>query len=163
MDTPTTLRFAYRLPAARAVLMVLVSFAVAVGSAYIASTNQKALRIFGLVTLPPDAASTLFWLFAILSLAVALLAVWLGIRSHVGAGYVELGPTSAVVPMASLSGGPLTVPYSAIKRVSTLNVPGQQLVIIASSVGEARLMSNSFATQREFAEFLNALQARTGG
>ena len=141
--------------------MVLVAFAILAGVAYIAYTNQKGLRIGGLITLSPAGATTFFWVLALLSLFPACLAVWFAVRNHSGPGFVELGPASALVRKASLSASLLDVPYSAIEQVRTVKVSGQQMIVITSAVGEARLMSTAFATPVEFAAFKLELLART--
>jgi len=160
MSTTDSLRFTYRLPAKNAVLMAVVALAVPVGVAYTASTIQKPLRLFGLVTLSAQGAAVFFWVLSALCGLAALLALYAAVRSQTALGFIELGGQGASLPKASLSSPLRVIPYKSIEQVQVVNVPGQQMVIVKSSVGESRLMSKSFASQEEFAVFLGALGER---
>jgi hypothetical protein len=153
-------RYEYRLPTMRAVLMVLVAFAVPASVAYIAYTNIKAVRIAGLISLSPDQASLFFWGLAALCLVAAFVALWVAVRSQAGPGYVELGVTGALLPRASLSAPLISIPYSTITQVRVVNVSGQQMVAVNSAAGQARVMSKAFAKQSAFASFVTTLQER---
>src|SRR5947207_7086428 len=117
MSSGESLRFSYKLSFARTVAMVLVAFAVPCGLAYIASANERPVRMFGLITLSPPQAATFFWTFAVVALIAAFIALWVVVRNHLGPQHVELGTTAAFVPKASLSRTMLSVPYAAIRRI----------------------------------------------
>jgi len=164
MKPSQTLRFKYRLPTISAVLMVLAALATTAGLAYIAYTNPDS-RITRLLTraLSPEAPPFFFWGLTVLSLLASMAVLWFAIRTQGGIRYVELGPTSTLVPKASISMSPITIPYGAITKIQVTNIPGQQMAVISSTVGESRLLSKSFATSGEFTAFLQALQARQQG
>jgi hypothetical protein len=157
----STLRFSYRLSFARSAAMVVAALAVPCGLAYIAHAVEQPVRMFGAITLSPAAATAFFWTFCIVSAVAAGIALWIVIQNHKGPQHVELGATAAVVPKMSVTRIMLCVPYGAIRHIETLRIPGQQMVIIDSSVGQSRLLSNAFATSEEFALFVRALRERT--
>jgi len=163
MSSGEPLRFSYRLSFARTVAMLLVGFAVPCGLAYIATANERPVHMFGLITLSRAQAATFFWTFAAVTLLAACITLWVVIRNRLGPQHVELGTTAAFVPRASLSRTMLSVPYAAIQRIRTVQVPGQQMIIIDSSVGQSSLMSKAFATPADFTRFLHTLQERTRG
>ena len=160
MSTASTLRFSYRLSFARIATMVGVNLAVPCGLAYIASTVAEPVRMFGFITLSPSGAATFFWAFCAAGIVAALIALWVAFQNHKGPHHVELGATAAVVPKMSVTRIMLCVPYAAIRHIQTVRIPGQQMVIIDSSVGQSRLLSNAFATSEDFAVFLRALHER---
>lgn len=161
MKTSQILRFKYKLPAISAVLMVLAAFAVTAGLGYIAYTNpdSRITRLLARV-LSPEAPPFFFWGLTVLSLLASAIVLRVAIRSQSGVSYVELGLTSALVPKASLSMSPITIPYSAIRQIKVINIQGQQMAVISSSVGESRLLSKSFTAPSEFTAFLQVLQER---
>ena len=91
----------------------------------------------------------------------ASIALWSAVQDHRGPQYVELGEQAAFLPKASVSRIMLSVPYSAIRQVRTVLIPGQQMILIDSSVGQARLLSKAFASSHDFALFLRSLQERS--
>ena len=159
MKTSQILRFKYKLPATSAVLMVLAALAVTVSLGYIAYTNPD-IRITRFLTkvLSPEAPPFFFWGLTVLCFFASVIVIRIAIRSQSGVSYVELGPTSILVPKASISMSWITIPYDAIKQIRVINIPGQQVAIISSPAGESRLLSKSFAAPSEFTAFLQALQ-----
>jgi hypothetical protein len=57
----------------------------------------------------------------------------------------------------------MSVPYGAIKGIRAAAVPGQQMLLVSSTVGEARLLSKAFASPREYELFLSELRRRVNG
>jgi hypothetical protein len=55
------------------------------------------------------------------------------------------------------------VPYASIRNIRRLDLPGQQVLVVSSRLGEARLLSKSFASPAEFEAFVRALQERAHG
>lgn len=164
MNTSQVLRFKYKLPAISAALMVVAALAVTAGLGYIAYTNPDT-RITRMLTraLSPEAPPIFFWSLAVLSLLASMIVLRVAMRSQSGASYVELGLTGALVPKASISMSPITIPYSAITQIQVINIPGQQMAVISSAAGDSRLLSKSFSAPSDFIAFLKALQERRHG
>lgn len=161
MTTSKAQRFKYQLPAISAVLMVLAALAATTGIGYIAyaKPDSRITRLLAKI-LSPEALPFIFWGFTALCLFASVIAIRFAIRTQSGVSYVELNTKGALVPKASLSMSPITIPYGAITQVRVTNIQGQQMAIISSSVGESRLLSKSFATPSEFTSFLQDLQGR---
>lgn len=88
------------------------------------------------------------------------MALWVALRSRAGPGYVELGKAAAFVPKASLAAPWISIPYREITRVQLASIRGQQLIIISSAAGEARIIPMAFASPSAFASFAATLQER---
>jgi hypothetical protein len=161
MAPGNTLRFSYRLSFARTAAMLVVTLAIPWGVGYIAHAVRGPVRMFGVITLSQPQAQAFFWSFCAASVLAALVALWIAFQNHKGPHHVELGATAAVLPKASVTRVMLSVPYAAIRHIQTLRIPGQQMVLVDSSVGQTRLLSNAFATSEEFARFLRILHERT--
>lgn len=144
-----------------AILMVLVSFAATAGIGYIAymKPGSRMTRLL-IRILSPEATQFIFWGATIFGLIATVIVLRFAIRTQNGLGYLELGPTGALVPKASISMSPITIPYGAITQVQITNIQGQEVAIVSSEVGESRLLSKAFATPNEFMSFLHALQER---
>ena len=161
MATPSIQRFKYKLPAMSAALMVLAAFAATAGIGYIAYTkpDSRITRLLARI-LSPEALQFVFWGLAAFGLFATVMVIRFAIRTQSGVSYVELGAIDVLVPKASISMSPVAIPYDAITQVQVINIQGQQMAIISSSVGESRLLSKSFATPSEFTSFLQVLQER---
>lgn len=159
MTTPQ--RFKYKLPAMSAVLMVLAALTATVGIGYIAYTkpDSRITRLLARI-FSPETLQFVFWGLTAFGLFATVMVLRFAIRTQSGVSFVELGSIGALVPKASISMSPITIPYGAITQVQVMNIQGQQMAIISSSVGESRLLSKSFATPSEFTSFLQALQER---
>jgi hypothetical protein len=164
MRSNETLRFEYRFTAFSAVLMVIAAFAVTAGLGYIAYTNPE-YRLTTLLSrlLSPSAPPLVFWALTILCFLASLFALRVAIRAPGSISHVELGPTGALVPQASVSMKPITIPYSSIRNIQVKDIQGQQMAVISSSVGESRLLAKFFATPSDFTAFLLALEQRRHG
>jgi hypothetical protein len=141
--------------------MVLAALAPTAGIGYIAYTKPDFYRIRLLARiLSPEALQLVFWGLTAFGLFATVIVLRFAIRTQSAVSFVELGSIGALVPRASISMSPITIPYNSITQVQVTNIQGQQMAIISSSVGESRLLSKSFATQSEFTSFLQALQER---
>lgn len=163
MKTSQTLRFKYKLPLSSAMPTVFLTLATTAGLGYITYMNPDVgmtRLLAGMFS--PEAPRFFYWVLTALSSFASLIVLWLAIRSQSVACYLEVGPTSALVPNASLPIASITIPYRLISKIRVTDVQGQQIAILSSSVGESRLLSTSFAAPGEFTAFLNAfLNARS--
>lgn len=161
MTTSNVQRFKYKLPASSAVLMVLAALAATAGIGYIAymKPDSRITRLLARM-LSPEALQFVLWGGAAFALIATVIVLRFAIRTQNGLSYLELGSTGALVPKASLSMPPITIPYGAITQIQVTNIQGQQMAIISSAVGESRLLSKSFSTPNEFTSFLQTLQER---
>lgn len=164
MKNDQSLRFKYKFTAASAVLMVLAACAVTAGLGYIAYANPdvRLMRFLGRL-ISPDARPMVFWGLAALSSIATVFAIRVAFSSSNSINYVELGPKGAFVPSASISMSPINIPYSSIRQIKVMSVQNQQMAVISSSIGEARLLSKCFATPGDFTAFLLALEQRRHG
>jgi hypothetical protein len=164
MRSNETLRFEYKFTASSAVLMVVAAFAVTAALGYIAYTNPES-RLTTLLSklLSPSAPPLVFWALTILCFMAALFTLRFAIRAPGSISHVELGPNGALVPLASVSMKPITIPYGSIRDIQVKDIQGQQMAVISSTVGESRLLAKFFTTPSDFTAFLLALEKRRPG
>lgn len=153
-------RFPYRFPKTQLVLMLLMVAALPLALTIMASTNRKGLRLLGLARFSAGGANTIYWLLALLAALAAVAVLVMAIRAFRSPGYVELGATAALLPRASLAQDLITIPYGTIRSVQCVQVPGQQMIVVHSGLGEARLMAKAFASADDFSAFLRQIEAR---
>lgn len=153
-------RFSYRFPKTQLMLMLLVVAALPLALSFMASTNRKGLRLFGLARFSAGGATTIYWVLAVLAALAASAVAVMAIRAFRAPGYVELGATAALLPRASLAQDLITIPYGTIRNVQCVQVPGQQMIVVCSGLGEARLMAKAFASADDFTTFLRQIEAR---
>lgn len=164
MNNYQILRFKYKFTASSAVLMVLAAFAVTVSLGYIAYIPPDA-RLTRLLSrlLSPEAPSMVFWGLTALSFFASIFVTHAAFSSFNSINHVELGPSGALVPSASISMSPIMIPYRSIRGIQVMNVHNHQMAVISSSVGESRLLSKFFASPSDFTAFLLALEQRRHG
>lgn len=159
--TETTQQFNYSPSVVRVIFGLLFVTALPFGLANIAKENQKGLRFFHLFTLSPTEASLFYWGVAIMCGVAALLVFIATFNSLRGAKIVELTATHAVVPKASIRGGQLNIPYESIKEIKRRKISArQEMIVIKSTIGEARLISSNFRGLLSFDDFLATLNER---
>jgi hypothetical protein len=161
MNNDQTLRFKYKFTTSSAVLMVLAAFAVTVSLGYFASHPPDA-RLTRLLSrlLSPEAPFIVFWGLTALSLFASIFATRAAFSSSNSINHIELGPSSALLPSASITMSPITIPYRFIRQIRVMNIQNHQMAVISSSVGESRLLSKFFASPGDFTAFLLALEQR---
>jgi hypothetical protein len=161
MKNDLPLRFKYKFTASSAILMVLAAFAVTASIFYIAYANpdSRLTRLLS-VFFSSEALPKFYWGLAALSFVASLYVLRFAFSVSNAINHVELGPNGAIVPSASISMSPISIPYSAIRKIQVVNVQNHQLAVISSSIGEARLISKFFATPSDFTAFLLALEQR---
>ncbi|MFC3686651.1 hypothetical protein [Hydrogenophaga luteola] len=161
MRSNETLRFDYKFTATSAVTMVIAAFAVTAGLGYIAYTNPET-RLTMVISrlLSPSVPPIIFWALTALCFIAALFTLHVAFRASRSISHVELGPNGALVPLASISMKPITIPYGSIRNIQVKDIQGQQLAVISSTVGESRLLAKFFATPSDFTAFLLALERR---
>ena len=164
MNNESPLRFAYKLPAANAILMVLVVIAVTLSMVFLAQSNpdtrltRSLARIFSPIELP-----VIYWGMAVLCSFATIYVLFISAKMSKGIRYVELGSNGVFVPSATMSMTQITIPYKAIRGIQILSVQKHKLAIISSSVGESRLSSQCFSTPGDFTTFLSVLEQRNRG
>ena len=158
-----TLYFQYKFPASSNFLMLVVGFGLPLVFVYLALSNQRGLRLQRILTLSTSQATTFYWCAAAVSSAVAVMIVWGVVSRSSAPGTIQLGPTSAVIPAATVRGEFINVPYSAIHRIDVQEIARSKMAVIHSTAGESRLMSSAFATDSQFLTFLQTLKSRVQG
>jgi len=154
-----TVSFPYRVSTPRVIAIVIAVAVLIVAFLYLALTSHRPLRLVGFL-LSPHQARVFYGLMAG-AMSLCLIPVGALIkRSAQPPQMIELGPTAATVPRASLSGELLTIPYAKISKVELREIRGQQFLVIRSSLGESRLVPAGFSGQRAFADFVAALRQR---
>jgi hypothetical protein len=144
--------------------MVFATLALTAGMAFVAYTRPDSPLMRRLTRLLfPEAISALLWGFTLFGFVASILVIWLAIRSQTGIRHVELGPSSALIPKASMSMKLIRMPYTAIINVQIVNLQGQRMAVIRSKIGESRLFEKSFATPKAFEVFLQELRERCNG
>jgi len=157
----TLLRFDYQISKGALAFMVVVAVAITAFFAYLAHSNEKGLRISSLL-LSPALATCFYWALAAMGLLGTSAAAASTIGNWRSAGFVQLGPTEALLPRASLRAGLIKMPYASILRLEVQEIPGrQQMVIVRTADAEARLSSSGFKLPKDFARFLRVLKERT--
>ena len=160
----TPLLFKYKLPANRLVRMVVILVGLPLAFAYLAKTNVKALRIEGIFLLSPDQATVFFWVLAGVCTLASVVGIAFVVSSLKLPTTLELHDSFAVLPKAALRPVVLTVKYTAIKRLTVVQVtPSTKMLAIESAVGNSRLLQTNFESVDAFKKFHEALRSRVGG
>ncbi len=153
--------FNYKISKTQLIILVIIVSALPLLLAYIATDNQKGLRLFRIVTLSPNDATLFYWCIAILCALVALATFFLVFTSLRHPKQVELYATHANLPKASMFGGQLNIPYESITNISRKKLSEtQEMVVITSAVGESRLVASQFKGFLGYQDFLSALSAK---
>jgi len=119
--SPTTAEYPLRLSLRQSIGMVGVS--VVLGAVFVgfATWNQKALNLFGLITLSPEGARMFFWSVAAFFLVVALpfgLAIaWKGMMAK---QRIAFRPDGLLLQRSTYSSSHVVVPYSDLLAVREL-------------------------------------------
>jgi hypothetical protein len=158
--------FLYRISATRHALGLALCAALALVVAYFAGINQDGLNGFKAMSFSPAQASMIFWGVAALFALGALCCTMMLRRSLDGPLCLKLGASTLSAPRASITGAirgtMLTIPYVDIKKVTLHSVQAQQMLVVDSSLGQARVSSLGFASELEFEKFYKGLTARVG-
>jgi hypothetical protein len=149
----------YKFSAGSAVLLVVFCLGLMATFAWLAQ-SPRALRIYGLITLPPAQAAVFFWVFCGACLLPTILAFRFAAAAFGPPRMIELNETEAILPKAAVSMKLISQPYHAIRKVQIRVVGKQRMAIIESAVGESRLMSSGFANERQFEAFVQELSDR---
>lgn len=159
--TDPTQKFDYEVERVQFSLALVVVVAIPILLANHALTNDKGLRLFHIVTLSKADATNFWWGLAILCSLAALILIFSMLSSLRHPEQVELHPTYANLPKASIMGGQLDIPYETITKVSRRKIPGdQEMTKIKSSVGESCVISSHFNSMLAYEEFLSALSTK---
>lgn len=157
-----TLRFKYKIPLVTALSPVVVIFMTAAGLGYLAFSNASGLRIGGIFAFSPEGATILWWAMTAVATLVAPMTIWFLIRSLIRRPSLVLGPSSAILPNASLGGKLIYIPYAAVESIKLAKVGGHEFLFLRSNIGNSTLLLSGFANRKECAQFVNTLRSRTG-
>jgi hypothetical protein len=152
--------FLYRIPAIRHVGGLALCSILALSVAYFASVNQEGIHGFKALSFSAREASMIFWGIALLFALGAACCVVMLRRSLKGPVSISLGLQDLLAPRASIKGDLLSIPYTAILKVTLHSVQTQQMLLIDSSVGQARMSSIGFVNESEFKAFYEGLTAK---
>jgi hypothetical protein len=154
--------FLYRIPPTRHVVGLALCASLAMIVAYLASNNQLGLTGFKSTSFSACEASMIFWAVAALFAAGAICCVIMLRRSLQGPVSLQLGTLCLNAPRSSLKGEMIEIPYTAVKQVALHSVQNQQMVMISSSAGHARVSSLGFESEVEFESFYKGLTQKIG-
>jgi hypothetical protein len=156
-------RFDYQIPASSTVPGTIFFLGLAIGTGFFAHSNERGVRLYGLITLTPDKATVFFWVLTAIFVLCTVLLGMMTLRAFGVPAIVAIEETHVIAPRASIRFKLLSIPYTSIKQVLVQKAQSQEIVIINSSVGQARLMSSGFKSRREFSHFKRALAERVNG
>ncbi len=153
--------FNYNISKTQLIISVIIVSALPFLLASVATSNQKGLRLFHIVTLSPNDATLFYWGMAILCAFAAFATMFMVFTSLRHPKQVELYATHANLPKASMFGGQLNIPYESITNISQKRLSAtQEMVVITSTVGESRLVASQFKGFLGYQDFLSALSAK---
>jgi hypothetical protein len=152
--------FLYRISATRHAIGLALCTALTLAVAYFASTNREGINGFKAMSFSAREASLIFWAVAALFAVGAACCIIMLRRSLDGPVSLVLGVESLSAPRASLKGDMLSIPYSAIQKVTLHSVQTQQMVVVESSAGQSRVSSLGFASEQEFESFYKGLSSK---
>jgi hypothetical protein len=109
---------------------------------------------------PPIELPTVYWGAAAFCCLATIYILFFAIKMLYGIRYVELCPTGAFVPSATLSMSPITIPYRSIRNIQIISIKKQKTAIISSDISESRFSAQYFSTPSDFATFMSALEQR---
>ncbi len=154
--------FLYRISATRHAVGLALCAALALVVSYFATINKEGLYGFKSMSFSASEASLIFWAVAVLFAVGALCCTIMLRRSMEGPINLTLGPSNLSAPRASIKGTMLSIPYVDIKTVTLHSVQTQQMLVVESNFGQARVSSLGFASELEFERFYKGLTARIG-
>lgn len=151
-------KFNYSVPTHKILVTLTISIVLTLYLAYAAMGNDRALDLF--ITLDTQETTGLLWFVTALSLLAASLIAATAYGALTQPPKVELDADKASVPKASLLGGQIDMPYETIDEVSRRKVTKRdEMLVIKSTRGESRLLSNHFKSPSEYEDFIAALRA----
>jgi hypothetical protein len=158
--------FLYRISATRHALGLALCAVLALVVAYFAAINKEGLNGFKAMSFSPSQASMIFWGVAAFFALGALCCTIMLRRSLEGPVSLKLGAFTLSAPRATISGAirgtMLSIPYVDIRKVTLHSVQTQQMLVVDSSLGQARVSSLGFTSELEFEMFYKGLTARVG-
>ncbi len=152
--------FLYRISATRHAVGLALCIGLALLVSYFAAINTEGLNGFKSMSFSATEASFIFWAVAALFAVGALCCTVMLRRSLEGPVSLRLGLLNLSAPKASIKSPMLSIPYVDIKTVTLHSVQTQQMLVVESSLGQARVSSLGFASELEFERFYKGLTAR---
>ena len=145
-----------------AIVMVAL---VAIGTGYLAVTNDVGLGVRKIIYLTADQATAVYALLAVANTVGAGLltfqALWV---AREGVRQVALMENRAVVPRRGLRQVMIEIPYADVRSHDCVILPNDDMLLtIKSSVGVAALSASGFESSEAFARFEDALATRVAG
>lgn len=139
--------------------MILASLVFGFGFTYLAITNRAELKIL-FFTLGSRSANVFYWCMALLFIFAIGLIVFQKIWASKEATRVELFASFADLPKASLFGGQIFIPYTAITKISREIVNVYETLTITSPLGNACVVASNFMSLEDYANFVLEITSR---
>jgi hypothetical protein len=138
-------------PNAGKMVLAIVFFAVCAGVGYLATTDNKALLIDGVIYLTPDQAKIFWWVITGLSVAMSLGGVLGLIQAMIGDQRLKLTDEAVTLPKSAFGWATVTIPYHDIVALGITAVRNQRFLRIKTArktytIMESRLNRQSFET-----------------
>lgn len=158
--TTQDLDFTFRVPTWKLLLLTFGALGFGAGMAVMAYGNEAGLRLFRFITLPPQAATMVFWALAAVCVAgagmgVVMLATGASRRTH----RIRLTDTEFTAPGSGLKRPPVTVPLSQVHSVAVQTVNRVHFLVLKTSSGKIVVNRSDIGKER-FEQLREALAAR---
>jgi hypothetical protein len=155
--------FKYKVPISSLLPGLFLTIIGSIGFAMWASSNEKGLRLYRILTFTQDQASMIYWFFSAVFVFGAILFLALMSKSMNDDASVDLSIETARLPRASLKKEIILIPYKSINSINIGIFGSKEMIFIKSSAGDSTLSSNGFSSKSEFNRFKTLLNERLNG
>jgi len=153
MEGKSEVTYEYQTKPALAVVGMLMFFGMSYAGIHIATTNEKALRLFG-ITFSPVVLTILMWVFAAVTFYIGCKLVLAFIQSKKGPRFITLTKSGITAPKSVMAGKYTTVNFSSIKGIKLLKNSGKLFLHIHHTKGKMVIPSVALENDGLFQELV---------
>jgi hypothetical protein len=156
MEGKSEVTYEYQTKPALVVIGMLLCFGMSYAGIHIATTNEKALRLFG-VTFSPVVLTILMWGFAAVSFYIGCKLVFAFIQSRKGPRLITLTESGVTAPASVTAGKYTTVNFSSIKDIKLLKNNGKLFLHVRHTKGKMVIPSVALKSDGLFQELVEKI------
>ena len=156
MEGKSEVTYEYQTKPALAVIGMLMFFGMSYAGVHIATTNEKALRLFS-ITFSPTVLSILMWGFAAVTFYIACKLVLIFIQSRKGPRLITLTKSGITAPATVTAGKYTTVNFNSIKDIKIQKNSGKLFLHIHHTNGKMVIPSVALGSDSLFQELVAKL------
>ncbi len=129
--------------------------------AYKAIHNAVGLRINGILTLEPHAATAFYWVISLLGAGFVLVTLGMVVRRMVNPRFIELGSDSLVLPHGLFQRKTSRIAYSDIHGVAEATISGERFLYLTTDSRRFTIASVLFPDGASYESVRDFLMSHT--